>query len=125
MPIQWPSPSFGGGTLPDRVPQNAKIAEEQPITATTQFDLGPPQKRLVGTGIIQALNFSLTLKTDAIVNALMTFHDTTCSNGILKFQWEMPNAHGTLRYMQFVERPIITWVEADIWTASVSLRVFP
>lgn len=124
MAVQWPSPNFGGGNLPDSMPQSTPVGPMKELAETTEFDLGPPQKRLIGRGQLEVVQFVLILKTDAVANELLDFHDVSLVYGVHTFEWEMPNKVG-LRLFQFIERPVVIWQEADIWLGDVKLRVFP
>ena len=87
MPIGWPSPSFGGGLLPDSMPQSTPVGPMKEITATTEFDLGPPQKRLIGSGQFEQVECTLVLKGDDTTNELLDFHDSSLVYGVHTLEW--------------------------------------
>lgn len=125
MAASWPSPSFGGGNLFDRMPQNTEVSEESPITVSHKFESGPAQTRVIASARFETATFTQFVKTDAVVNELFAFHDNTLNQGADYFIWEMPYAHGTSRLMQFVSRPSSVWFEADLWQVFIQLRVKP
>lgn len=123
---QWPSPLFGGGTLPDSVLTGAQRGTLVEGKVSSDVDSGPPQVRKVFTAIPETLSFDLNLDSDAKARELLTFHDTTLAMGSLPFDWELPEDPGNTVVFIFLARPELTFADlGPIWRARVQLRTVP
>jgi len=122
MPVQWPSPSYGGGILPDGVGQGATIAPLKPTVTRVSPDVGPAQSRLITTKTLFSVGFEMPM-TELQIIVLWSFYDLTLTSGTIPFQWVLPQdpLFGLILY-DFVSRPLGVWEQADVYGVSVSLE---
>lgn len=128
MPLpQWPSPSFGGGTIPEGIPIGARRGVEDEGKIVSEFDVGLPHTRPRYTAVIETLDWiDDRYDTDAKVKELLAFHDATLKFGTLTFNWEVPETPVSLREFQFRARPTYAWIDKrQQWRITVALRILP
>ncbi|MEM7232551.1 MAG: hypothetical protein AAF517_10270 [Planctomycetota bacterium] len=128
MPLaQWPSPEWGGGVLPDRIPRNTPSRPIKPQAVSFEPDSYTPSAYRLASRSVLSLEPVVPLDSDEQVRVLKSFFYNTLAGGTQPFEWSLPWNYGTdaARTVEFRFRrgtePEFVWLEAEIWRASISL----
>ena len=116
MADAWPASIPQIPALPANIsmPWNVELA---------QFDVGPPQSRLVTTANVEQFDpGSIVLADSTQLATFRTFFETTLAGGSLPFE---TTYFGATREMKFTEAPQITELGADRYRLQMSLVVLP
>lgn len=90
----------------------------------TEMDSGIRQMRNLFTAVPTHFSIVLTL-TNAQVDTLYTFYETTCKNGTLEFTWVHPRSHASADMRFIGAPPVVTYKNYDAFIARFNVEVLP
>lgn len=106
-------------TLPDPLSGSFRYNATDPWVSDSS-EVGAPRRRARFTRVLHRWTYDLVL-TNSQKDALITFYETTLSNGVSEFNWTDPDTD-TVYEARFAQRPDISHVDAAVWRASVQIE---